>query len=184
MSGMCVPAASFPGNQWANLRSISTLSHQKHRWPPFPICWVLPSVCHTLWGETLGPCFRQVSSPYPLSHWCLCHWLWVLSSVPRLGKSRACRPAGSSRDTEKLPWTPRLWKVRMRVGSCGAHKFQGNIPKVAGEIPVWPPLVCGAPWWLSLKSGDHRESTENSYMALRLWWRFPLPLQWKKEVKP
>ncbi|XP_055280307.1 uncharacterized protein LOC129555198 [Moschus berezovskii] len=41
---------------------------RKQRWPPCPACRVLSSVCRTLWGEALGPCFRQVSSPHPLSH--------------------------------------------------------------------------------------------------------------------
>lgn len=40
-------------------------------------------------------CFMQVRSP-SINHWWICHWLWVLSSVLRLGKYRVCRPAGYS----------------------------------------------------------------------------------------
>ena len=57
-------------------------------------CHVLPAVYRTWLGVAPGPCFRLVSFPYPLNHWCLCCWLWARSLALKLAKPRACRPAG------------------------------------------------------------------------------------------
>ena len=38
----------------------------------------------TWWDVTPGPCFRYVSSSYPLNHWRLCHWPWALYWVLNL----------------------------------------------------------------------------------------------------
>lgn len=157
---MCVPAASFPGNQWANLRSISTSPTGNRDGHHVPLLSPTQCLPHTVGWRLYRTLLQTGKLPYPLSHWCLCHWLWVLSSVLRLGKSRACRPAGSSRDTEKLPWQTLESKDE-------SGKLWGpQVPEVSqscGEIPMWPPLL-GPHRWLSLKSGDHRE-VQNSYMA-------------------
>ena len=93
--GAC-SSASFPGNRWANLTSIPPITGNL----PFPrskdCSHVLPAIRSTRWDVAPGPCFRHVRSPHPLNHWCLCLRLWALSSVLKLGKHRAYRPAGCS----------------------------------------------------------------------------------------
>ena len=63
---------------------------------PIPSPDILPTICYTGWGIALGPCFRHVSSPHPLDHWCLCCWFWALSLLLRLGKDMTWRPVGCS----------------------------------------------------------------------------------------
>lgn len=44
-------------------------------------------------GRCSRTLFQTVSSPHPLSHWCLCCWCWALSLILKLGKYRPPRPA-------------------------------------------------------------------------------------------
>ena len=193
--GACAPPpASFPGNQWANLMSVPPVTGVPHLHPApgakVAATSCLPSAPHGV--ASLQDLASDGWAPptHPWNHGCLCRWLRALSSVSRLGKYRACRPAGCSpaiggaaRRRRQVPRAPRCREVRAGVGRWGASANTWGL-KVAGQIPGWPSLVCGAPWWLSLRSGDPRESAENSRTALRLWWRCWPPLQWENEVRP
>ena len=104
--GPC-PSASFPGSWGAHLMSFPSWEPPpSHPRPGSEACHhILPAVCRTWWGVAPGSCFRHVSSPYTLNHWCLCCWLQALSSVSKLGKYRPCRPAWCSPTTVcKLNW--------------------------------------------------------------------------------
>ena len=134
-------SVSFPGNWRANLTSIPPVTRNL----PFPprvktaAASCLPSA--TQWGVPPGPCFRRVSFPQPLNHWCLCHWLGARSLVLKLGRHRPCGPAGCSptiggaaRRLRKLPWAP----PRCREIRTGNEKLQGWFRGVC-------PLTSGAP---------------------------------------
>ena len=87
--GAC-PSASFPGNQWANLRSVLPVTD--YPFPPPPSKHCCRVIC-TQWRAAPGPCFRHVSSPCPLSHWRLCRpdsglllrsWSWASTGLAGL----------------------------------------------------------------------------------------------------
>lgn len=148
MRGMRVPAASFPGNQWANLRSIFTLSNRKQRWPPCPACRALPSVCRTLWGETLRPCFRQVSFPHALSHWCLCHWLGSFFS-PEAGQVQGLHTCREQPGDWETPVNAQTLESKEESGKLWGPRVPGEHPKSCRGNPtsMWGPMVAVFEEW-------------------------------------
>ena len=93
-----VQLAGFHGNQCANLISISPTGNfpmlqgarMATMFCPQPGCQQHMVVV----GCCFRTCFRHVSSPKVLNHWCLCHWCPACSLVLELGKDRPDRPAG------------------------------------------------------------------------------------------
>ena len=64
--GAC-PSASFPGNGWANLRLISTLTGHLPVTPGAKAA-PCPATIHSRWWSAApGPCFKPVSSSSPLT---------------------------------------------------------------------------------------------------------------------
>ena len=107
--GAC-SSAGFPGNQWASLTSILPLTGNL----PFPPEWRLPPCPARRPPLTVGcrskTLLHTSKLPHPLNHWCLCHRLWAVYSVLKLGNYRACRPAwcsqtvgGAARRQRRLP---------------------------------------------------------------------------------
>ena len=112
--------AGFPGNWWANPMLIPPINGSHA--PSSEVCCHCHPSC-LLWVLLLDLSFRHMRSPCPTNHWCLCHYLWVLSLVLRLGSYEACRPLGCSPTTgkpagrpRKLWWVPRCWEIRMGKG--------------------------------------------------------------------
>ena len=83
------PSACFPGNGWANLTSIPSITGN-----------LLPCPTYHL-PHMVGYRSRNllVRSPHSLNHWCLCHWLRALSSILKLAKYRACRLLGATQQS-------------------------------------------------------------------------------------
>ena len=74
---------------------------------PCPACPWWPSA-----DVAPRPCFRHVRSAHPLN---FCYWLWVLSSVLKLGRHRPCRDA-AQQSAGQLRWRKPPWTLRCREG--------------------------------------------------------------------
>ena len=53
-------------------------------------------------GNRSRTLLQTCKRPCPWNHWCLCCWLWALSSVLKLGKCRPSRPAAQQPTTSSL----------------------------------------------------------------------------------
>lgn len=94
--GEWFPSATFLGNQWVNQISILPITVNLPL-PPWTKTASMSCSCLLQLVECCSRTLPQMCKVFhPLKYWCLCCWLWVLSSVLKLGKCRLCRPARCS----------------------------------------------------------------------------------------
>ena len=93
--------------RWGACPSTVSLVTNKPTWHQFPDNWwtatlpiptevktdSMPIICCTKSLQDLASDFKF---PHPLNHWCLCYWLWALSSVLKLEKHRVYMPVECS----------------------------------------------------------------------------------------
>lgn len=89
------PATGFPGNAWASLMSTLLINGS------LLLPWVAKTAAvsclrSAIQGRGVSPAllFQTCKTPYPINHWWCCPFLWIISSVVRLGNYKACKSVG------------------------------------------------------------------------------------------